>query len=74
MNELYQLITNAWVAECVDMFGHPLPMNTITEHGCGHQVADDADPLLLRNGDVTRLFTLRYELRSNYYGTETTLN
>lgn len=65
MNEIYQAITNAWAAECIYMVGHTLPMNTITEHGCGHAVADSDEPLQLRTGEVARLFTLRYDLGSN---------
>ena len=57
---LYYTLTNAWVAECINEVGRTLPMNTITEHGCGHKVPDEDDPIVMLDGHITRKFIIKY--------------
>lgn len=63
---LYTTITNAWVEKCIEEFGHTLPMNNVTENGCGHLVADDNPALTLHSGRKIRQFTLTYNTGDKY--------
>lgn len=66
---LYTVITNAWVAECIEEFGRTLPMNNVTENGCGHSVAEGAPSLTTRSGREIRAFTLMYNVGDKYDNT-----
>jgi hypothetical protein len=57
---LYDTLTNAWVAECMSEVGRTLPMNAITERGCGHVVPEASDPIVLLDGRKTRKFIINY--------------
>ena len=57
---LYYTLTNAWVAECINEVGRTLPMNTITEYGCGYAVPDNSEPIVLLDGHKTREFIINY--------------
>lgn len=74
MNELYQLLLNAWAEECGYQFGRTLPMNIITDTGCGHAVAEGEKPLTLLNGDKARKFIITYYLEKGTTHEETAIN
>jgi hypothetical protein len=68
MNKFYQTLTNAWVAECVSRFGHTLPINFISENGCGYKITEGEQPIYALNGERRyKEFKITYNYRSKTY-------
>lgn len=64
MSNFYSTLQTTWTAECVAVFGRPLPITHIGYETIEHRVGDMDDPLTAMNGQVARTFRLVYDFRS----------